>query len=92
MAQKGHLGPQGQVGPKPQMGPPEPILAPNLIIPKMAKRTLGPKLATFQPLASGSHQRPPAQDQQGFPSVQAKNSPSPMYSIPKGSRHGAYMV
>ncbi|MBW0537697.1 hypothetical protein O181_077412 [Austropuccinia psidii MF-1] len=51
----------------------------------MAKRTPGPKLAknhvlaTFQPLASGSHQRPPAQPQKDFPSDKENNSPSPMY-------------
>ncbi|MBW0482369.1 hypothetical protein O181_022084 [Austropuccinia psidii MF-1] len=59
--------PQGQVGPKPQLGPPEPLLAPNPIKPKMAIKTLkahfgqGPPWTTFQPMASGNHQRPPDQ-------------------------------
>ncbi|MBW0550319.1 hypothetical protein O181_090034 [Austropuccinia psidii MF-1] len=49
----------------------------------MAKRIPGPKLATFQRLASGRNQMLPAQVHQDFPSVQGKNSPSPMYSIPR---------
>ncbi|MBW0482709.1 hypothetical protein O181_022424 [Austropuccinia psidii MF-1] len=57
------------------------ILAPISMFPKMAKTTSRPKLAVFQPLASGNHQRPPAQDQQAFPSIQGKDSPSPMCSI-----------
>ncbi|MBW0505609.1 hypothetical protein O181_045324 [Austropuccinia psidii MF-1] len=57
--------------------------------PKLAKMTSGPKLARyhslaiFQPLASDSHQRPPSQVQQAFPTIQGKDSPSPMYSIPR---------
>ncbi|MBW0502766.1 hypothetical protein O181_042481 [Austropuccinia psidii MF-1] len=57
--------PQGQVGPKPQLGPPQLFLTPNPIKPKMAIKTLrthfgqGPPWTTFQPMASGSHQRPP---------------------------------
>ncbi|MBW0536092.1 hypothetical protein O181_075807 [Austropuccinia psidii MF-1] len=42
--------------PKPQVGPPEPVLAP-----KWPKTTSGP------PMASGNHQRPPAQLQEKIP-------------------------
>ncbi|MBW0562821.1 hypothetical protein O181_102536 [Austropuccinia psidii MF-1] len=49
----------------------------------MAKRTQEPLIVNFQPLGSGNHQRPPAQFQKAFPSIQGKDSPSPMYSIPR---------
>ncbi|MBW0518623.1 hypothetical protein O181_058338 [Austropuccinia psidii MF-1] len=93
MRKKGAKGavhhPQGQVGLKPQVGPPEPILAPNLINPRFAKKDprtqigLEPHFGHFQPMASGSHQKPPAQVQKGLPSTQGKTSPSPMYPVPK---------
>ncbi|MBW0562686.1 hypothetical protein O181_102401 [Austropuccinia psidii MF-1] len=76
-------------GHKPQVGPPEPILAPKLNGPKNGQKDprfkIGrePPSATFQPLASGDHQRPPAQIQQDLPPIQRKDSPSPMYSIPR---------
>ncbi|MBW0482106.1 hypothetical protein O181_021821 [Austropuccinia psidii MF-1] len=55
----------------------------------MAKKTPRPKLAKnhslaiFQPLASGHNQRPPAQAQKALPSIQEKDSPSPMHSVPR---------
>ncbi|MBW0532225.1 hypothetical protein O181_071940 [Austropuccinia psidii MF-1] len=75
--------PKGQVGPKPLVDPPEPILAPNLISPKNGHKEPRIQIGNFQPLASGNHQRPPAQAQQAFPSIQGKDSPSPMYSVPR---------
>ncbi|MBW0477488.1 hypothetical protein O181_017203 [Austropuccinia psidii MF-1] len=72
--------PQGQVGLKSQVGPPEPILAPNLNVPKNGQE---PQYGHLQVLASGNHQRPPAQVQQAFPSIQGKDSPSPTYSVPR---------
>ncbi|MBW0509057.1 hypothetical protein O181_048772 [Austropuccinia psidii MF-1] len=45
--------------------------------PFFAKRALGPKLAT------SNHQGPPAQVQQGFPSIQEKTLPSSTYPVPK---------
>ncbi|MBW0487674.1 hypothetical protein O181_027389 [Austropuccinia psidii MF-1] len=54
-----------------------PILAPDPKNSKLAKRTPGPRLAT------GSHQRPRALFQQGFPSTQGKTFPSSMYTVPK---------
>ncbi|MBW0508544.1 hypothetical protein O181_048259 [Austropuccinia psidii MF-1] len=83
--------PKGQVGPKPQVGPPEPILAPNLNSPRNGQKDPMTKIGHVQPLASGNHQRPPAQVQQAFPSIQGKNTPSPIYPY-QGVRHGAYMV
>ncbi|MBW0581398.1 hypothetical protein O181_121113 [Austropuccinia psidii MF-1] len=70
--------PQGQVRPKPQVGLPEPILAP-----KNDQKDLRTQAGHFQLLASGNHQRPPAQVQKAFPSIQGKDSPSPMYSVPR---------
>ncbi|MBW0526436.1 hypothetical protein O181_066151 [Austropuccinia psidii MF-1] len=81
--------PKGQVGPKPQVDLPEPILSPNLISPKNGQKDprtqIGQEscIVHFQPLASGNHQRPPDQAQQAFSSIQAKESPSPMYSVPR---------
>ncbi|MBW0527577.1 hypothetical protein O181_067292 [Austropuccinia psidii MF-1] len=75
--------PKGQVGPKPQVGPPEPILAPNLNLPKNDQKDLRTPIGHFQPLASGTHRRPPAQVQQAFPCIQGKDSHSPMYSVPR---------
>ncbi|MBW0563044.1 hypothetical protein O181_102759 [Austropuccinia psidii MF-1] len=49
----------------------------------MGKRTPGPKLAKNHSLTSGNHQRPPAQVHKVFLSIQGKDSPSPMYSIPR---------
>ncbi|MBW0484453.1 hypothetical protein O181_024168 [Austropuccinia psidii MF-1] len=69
--------PQGQVG------TPEPNFSPNLNIPKMAKKDPRTQIGQFQHMASGNHQRPPAQFQQGFPSIQGKTSPSSMYPVPK---------
>ncbi|MBW0528464.1 hypothetical protein O181_068179 [Austropuccinia psidii MF-1] len=37
----------------------------------------------FTPMACGNHQRPPAQVQPGFPSIQGKTSTSSMYPVPK---------
>ncbi|MBW0535150.1 hypothetical protein O181_074865, partial [Austropuccinia psidii MF-1] len=42
-----------------------------------------PHFGHFQPLASGNHQRQPAQVQKGFPSAQGKISPSPMSLVLK---------
>ncbi|MBW0500496.1 hypothetical protein O181_040211 [Austropuccinia psidii MF-1] len=71
LAQKGPRGPttylQGQVGPKPQVGPPEPILAPNPTSPTNGQKDPRTQIGHFQPLAFGNHQRPPDQDQEGFP-------------------------
>ncbi|MBW0491190.1 hypothetical protein O181_030905 [Austropuccinia psidii MF-1] len=53
------------------------VWPPISTIPKMAKRTPGPKFA------SGNHQRQPAQFQKDFPSIQGKTTPSPLYSVPK---------
>ncbi|MBW0570334.1 hypothetical protein O181_110049 [Austropuccinia psidii MF-1] len=75
--------------PKSQVGPPEPILAPNLNLPKNDQKDLRTQIGQescighFQPLASGNHQRPPAQVQKAFASIQGKYSPSPMYSVPR---------
>ncbi|MBW0562779.1 hypothetical protein O181_102494 [Austropuccinia psidii MF-1] len=52
-------------------------------VPKMTKMDSRTQIGHFQPLASGNHQRPPAQVQQSFPSIQGKDSPSSMYSIPR---------
>ncbi|MBW0564296.1 hypothetical protein O181_104011 [Austropuccinia psidii MF-1] len=86
MRPKGERGPishfKGQVGPKPQVDPPVPILAPNLISPKNGHKDPRTQIGHFQPLASLNHQRPPAQAQEAFPSIQWKDSPSPIYSIP----------
>ncbi|MBW0553699.1 hypothetical protein O181_093414 [Austropuccinia psidii MF-1] len=55
----------------------------------MAKSTPGPKLAKnhsleiFEPLASGNHQSPPVHSQKAFHSIHGKDSPSPMYSVPR---------
>ncbi|MBW0532423.1 hypothetical protein O181_072138 [Austropuccinia psidii MF-1] len=74
---------------KPQLGPPEPILAPNHNLPKNGQKDLRTQIGQeshighFKPLASDNHQSPPAQVQQASPSIQGKDSPSPMYSIPR---------
>ncbi|MBW0586730.1 hypothetical protein O181_126445 [Austropuccinia psidii MF-1] len=82
---------QGQVGPKPQLGPPEPFLAPN---PMKTLRThfgQGSPWNTFQPMASGNHQRPP--DQLSNPSPQLKGDfPILHASRTQGCRSAAYMV
>ncbi|MBW0509289.1 hypothetical protein O181_049004 [Austropuccinia psidii MF-1] len=84
MRQKGPTtNPKGQVALKPQVGPPEPVLAPNSISLKNGHKDTRTPIGHFQPLASGNHQRPPAQAQQAFPSIKGKDSPSPMYSIPR---------
>ncbi|MBW0511898.1 hypothetical protein O181_051613 [Austropuccinia psidii MF-1] len=75
--------PKGQVGPKPKVDPPEPVLAPNLISPKNGHKNPRTHIGHFQLLASGDHQRPPAQAQKAFPSIQGKDSPLPMHSIPR---------
>ncbi|MBW0486262.1 hypothetical protein O181_025977 [Austropuccinia psidii MF-1] len=81
--------PKSQGGPKPQVDPPEPILAPNLISPKNGHKDprtqIGQesRIGHFQPLASGNHQRPPARAEKAFSSIQGRDSPSPMYSIPR---------
>ncbi|MBW0538314.1 hypothetical protein O181_078029 [Austropuccinia psidii MF-1] len=62
---------------------PEPILAPDLISPKNGHKDPRTQIGHFQPLASGNHQRPPAQAQKSFPSIKGKDSPSPMYSVPR---------
>ncbi|MBW0571950.1 hypothetical protein O181_111665 [Austropuccinia psidii MF-1] len=59
-------------GSKTTSGPPESILAP-----KNDQKDLRTQIGHFQPLASGNHQRPPAQVQKAFPSIQGKDSPSP---------------
>ncbi|MBW0463219.1 hypothetical protein O181_002934 [Austropuccinia psidii MF-1] len=69
--------------PQVQVYSPESILAPNLDIPKNGQKDprtqIGqePHSGHFQPLASGNHQKPPAQVQKGFPSIQGKESPTP---------------
>ncbi|MBW0520173.1 hypothetical protein O181_059888 [Austropuccinia psidii MF-1] len=50
--------PQGQVGPKPQLRPPETFLTPNPIKTLRTHFVQGPQWTTFQPMASGIHQRP----------------------------------
>ncbi|MBW0489434.1 hypothetical protein O181_029149 [Austropuccinia psidii MF-1] len=71
------------------MGPPEPILAPNLNIlkngPKDPRTQIGQEQQSghLQPLASENHQRPLAQVQKAFPSIQGKDSPLPIYSVPR---------
>ncbi|MBW0591943.1 hypothetical protein O181_131658 [Austropuccinia psidii MF-1] len=70
--------PKVQVGPKPQVDPPEPFLAP-----KNGQKDPRTQIGHFQPLASGNYQRPPAQAQKVFPSIQGNDSPSPMYSVPR---------
>ncbi|MBW0489989.1 hypothetical protein O181_029704 [Austropuccinia psidii MF-1] len=54
---------------------------PNL--PKNDQKDFRTQIGHFQPLASGNHQRPPAQVQKAFPSIQGKNSPLQMYSVPR---------
>ncbi|MBW0490511.1 hypothetical protein O181_030226 [Austropuccinia psidii MF-1] len=68
-----------------QVGPPQPSLAPNLNLPKNGQKDPRTKIAHFQPLASGTHQRPPAQVHKSLPSIQGKESPSPMYSVTRDS-------
>ncbi|MBW0483480.1 hypothetical protein O181_023195 [Austropuccinia psidii MF-1] len=58
-------------------------LAPNLNLPKNGLKDPRTKISHFQPLASGKHQKPPAQVKKAFPSIQGKDSPSQMYSIPR---------
>ncbi|MBW0538172.1 hypothetical protein O181_077887 [Austropuccinia psidii MF-1] len=64
-------------------GPTSANFGPNLNNPKNGqkdpKTQIGqePHFGNFQTLASGNHQRPPAQVQKGFPSTQGKTSPSP---------------
>ncbi|MBW0484370.1 hypothetical protein O181_024085 [Austropuccinia psidii MF-1] len=41
------------------------------------------QIGLFEPLTSDNHQRPPAQVQKASPSIQGKDSLSPMYSIPR---------
>ncbi|MBW0475174.1 hypothetical protein O181_014889 [Austropuccinia psidii MF-1] len=78
------LNPMGKsISPQGQVGPPEPNFSPNVINPKMAKEDPRTQIGHFQPMASGTHQRPPAQVKQGFPSIQGKTSPSSMYTVPK---------
>ncbi|MBW0496086.1 hypothetical protein O181_035801 [Austropuccinia psidii MF-1] len=56
-------------------------------IPKMAKRTPEPKLATFNPC-----QRPPAQVQKNFPLNSGEELSLNNVICTKGFRHGAYIV
>ncbi|MBW0471796.1 hypothetical protein O181_011511 [Austropuccinia psidii MF-1] len=56
------------------------VWPPISIFPKVAKRTPGPTLAMFNPWPLAA-----TRAKQVFPSIQGKNSPSPMYSIPKDS-------
>ncbi|MBW0553772.1 hypothetical protein O181_093487 [Austropuccinia psidii MF-1] len=58
------------------------IWPPISSVPQMAKRTPGPKLATFNHWPFGNYQRTQNQSQQGFPFIQGKNLSSPMYSVP----------
>ncbi|MBW0495432.1 hypothetical protein O181_035147 [Austropuccinia psidii MF-1] len=77
------------LAPKAQLGPPEPLLAPNPIKPKMAKKTLrthfgqGPPWTTFQSLASGNHQRPPDQLSNPSPQLKGDFSHSSMHPVLK---------
>ncbi|MBW0473758.1 hypothetical protein O181_013473 [Austropuccinia psidii MF-1] len=80
MGSLGTVWPKSNEAERGQVGPPEPILAPISTFPKRAP---GRKLAKNYTLATGNHQRPPAQVQQAFPSIQKKDSPSLMYSIPR---------
>ncbi|MBW0590547.1 hypothetical protein O181_130262 [Austropuccinia psidii MF-1] len=43
--------------------------------PNLPKGPQAPHSGHFQPLASGNHQRPPAQVQKALPSIQGKDSP-----------------
>ncbi|MBW0465684.1 hypothetical protein O181_005399 [Austropuccinia psidii MF-1] len=58
----------------------------------MAKRTPELKLTKNQSLAIFNHQRPPAQVQNAFPSIKGKDSPSPMYSIPRSQARCIYGI
>ncbi|MBW0578803.1 hypothetical protein O181_118518, partial [Austropuccinia psidii MF-1] len=73
------------ISPKPEVGPPEPNIGPNPQKPKMAhvpqKPSKWPHIVIdpkTPPMASGSHQGPPAQFQKRFPSIQRKLFPSVM--------------
>ncbi|MBW0593975.1 hypothetical protein O181_133690 [Austropuccinia psidii MF-1] len=61
-------------------------------VPKIAKRTPGPKLAKNYSLAIFNHKRPPAQVQKAFPSIWGKDSPSPMYSLPRSQAWCIYGI
>ncbi|MBW0540088.1 hypothetical protein O181_079803 [Austropuccinia psidii MF-1] len=89
--------PQGKVGPNPRVGLPEPILAPNSIFPKMAKRTPGPELAknhilaTFKPFpleTTRSHQLKSSRFSPPFRGRTLLHQWTPY----QGFIHGAYMV
>ncbi|MBW0573045.1 hypothetical protein O181_112760 [Austropuccinia psidii MF-1] len=88
--------PQGQVGLKPQLGPPEPNLDTNHHGAKMAinqhRTHFGPgsPWTTFQPMAPGSHQRPP--DLLNFPLTLRGILPFLHAPCTQGCRSGAYMV
>ncbi|MBW0537076.1 hypothetical protein O181_076791 [Austropuccinia psidii MF-1] len=87
MRQKGAKGekhqPLGPGGSQITSGPMLANFGPNLNLPKNDQKDLRTQIGHFQPLASGNHQSPPAQVQKSFPSIQGKDSPSPMYSIPR---------
>ncbi|MBW0497929.1 hypothetical protein O181_037644 [Austropuccinia psidii MF-1] len=76
-----------------QVGPPEPVLAPKPNQPRNGQNTLGPKIgqepqvATIQPMASGNHQRQPAQLQARIP-LKFRGR----LVLPQASRSGSYMV
>ncbi|MBW0512055.1 hypothetical protein O181_051770 [Austropuccinia psidii MF-1] len=76
--------------PKPQVGSPEPILAPNLNIPKNGQKDPRTKIGKephFGHLSTSGLQKPPDQDQQDSPLSSGEE-----LSFTKGFRHGAYMV
>ncbi|MBW0487515.1 hypothetical protein O181_027230 [Austropuccinia psidii MF-1] len=69
--------PKGQVGPKPQVGPPEPILAPNIKLPKNDQKE--PQDPNWPFSTPGLWKLPEATSSSpsSLPFIQGKDSPSP---------------
>ncbi|MBW0576756.1 hypothetical protein O181_116471 [Austropuccinia psidii MF-1] len=90
----GPTSPQGQVGLKQHLGPPEPFLAPNPIKTLRTHFGQGPPWTTFQPMASGSSQRPPDQLSNPSPQLKGDFSHSSMHPILKvaGVVHILYYI
>ncbi|MBW0485947.1 hypothetical protein O181_025662 [Austropuccinia psidii MF-1] len=91
MRQKGAKG-GNPPAPKPQVGPPEPILAPNLINHKMAKKD--PRTQIGQEPHFG-YFKPPEATPSGPERLSLSSREDLSFTnVPhiKGSRHGAYMV
>ncbi|MBW0518845.1 hypothetical protein O181_058560 [Austropuccinia psidii MF-1] len=91
-AKGGSTSPQGQVGPKPQVGKPEPILAPNVINPKMAKKDPRTRIGQEPPFGLW---KPPEATSSGSERLTLNSREDLSFTIvphTKGSRCGAYLV